>query len=144
MRFKSWLLAGAAALTFTLAGAQPARADHGHDRRECYRKIEKQEYKLEKEIRKHGYYSRQAQREREKLFRIRRECGRHLGWGRDGRWRDNDWRDDDWRRRDDDRYGRDRRWGRWDHDPDHCRDYGHRHDRDGGFRWGGTFWLRIR
>ena len=77
-------------------------------------------------------------REREKLDRIRYQCGDRYGWGRNDGRRDRDWRDDNSRR------GDNRRWGRWDHDPDHCRDYGHRHDRDGGFRWGGTFWLRIR
>jgi len=140
MKRNRWWLAATAGLLLSLAGAQPARADYGHDRRECERRIEKEEYKLEKEIRKHGWRSRQAERQREKLFRLRRECGDRNGWGRnDGRYgRNGD-------RRDDRRDGRDR-YGRWDHAPDHCRVFDHHHDRDrdGRFRWGGTFWLRIR
>ena len=139
MTGKGLLLAAAAGLAFTLAGAQPARADrYDHDRRDCYRKIDKQEDKLQKEVRRHGWRSRQAQREREKLDRIRYQCGDRYGWGRNDGRRDRDWRDDNSRR------GDNRRWGRWDHDPHHCRHHSHRHDRDGGFRWGGTFWLRIR
>jgi len=129
-------LAAVAGFLLSLAGAQPARADYRHDRRECERKIDKEERKLEKEVRKHGWRSRQAERQREKIFRLRRECGFGSGWDRNDR--------------NDRRHGRHEpsdnrsRWGRWDHDPDHCRVFDHHHDHDGGFRWGGSFWIRIR
>ncbi len=147
MKGKGLLLAAVAGIAFTLAGAQPARADHRDRQQECWRKIEKQEHKLEREIRKHGWYSRQARHQREKLAQLRYECGGRYGRGRygDGWGRDRDWRDDDRYGRDRDwRNERDRRWGRWDHDPDRCRVYDHRHDRDGGYRWRGSFWLRFR
>lgn len=134
---RKWFLLAAVGFLFTMAGAQPARADHRYERRECERKIEKQEHKLEREIRRHGFRSRQAQREREKLFHLRRECGFGYGWGRHDDRRDRDWRDDD-------RYDNHWRNGRWDHDPDRCNNYRHRHDRDGRFRWNGTLWLRFR
>lgn len=152
MRGKGLLLATVAGIAFTLAGAQPARADHRDRQQECWRNIQKQEHKLEKEIRKHGWYSRQARHQREKIARLRHECDGRYGWSRDRDWRDDDrwrrdrdgrdggWGDDAWRRDD----GHRRRYGRWDHDPFKCRHYNHRHDRDGGFRWGGSLWLRIR
>lgn len=150
MKRKGLWLAAVAGFIFTLAGAQPASADHAQD---CRRKINKQENKLEREIHKHGWYSHQARHQREKLMRLRRECNFGFGWGRDGDWRDRDrdWRDDDrYRRdrdyRDDDRYDwrRDRDYHQ--HDPVGCRIYDHRHDRRGGiFLWTNGVWsVRVR
>ena len=160
MKGKGLLLAVVAGFAITLAGAQPARADHRDRERECFRKVDKEQNKLEREIRKHGFYSRQAQRQREKLFRVRNECrgygyrGRDDRWDRDRRYDREDWRDD--RDRRDDRYrwsdfhadGRGR-YGYWDHNPDHCNVFDHHHDRYGSdrfgrFRWSGTFWIHIR
>jgi hypothetical protein len=42
----------------------------------CYRKINKEERELGRAIRKHGYYSRQADNERRELARLQNECGR--------------------------------------------------------------------
>ncbi len=155
-------LTAVAGFLFGLAGAQPARADHGRDRRDCERKIEREEHKLEREIRKHGWRSHQAERQREKLFYLRRECGFGNGWerydGRRDRWgRDRNWRDDGDRHRHDPFDCRDRshrhdlegyfwRDSRWSHNGDQCRLFDHHHDRDRGgrFRWSGAFWIRIR
>ena len=57
-------------------GAGVAQAND-HDRDDaCYLRIKKEERELDKAIRKHGYYSRQANDERLELSRLQRECGR--------------------------------------------------------------------
>lgn len=113
MKWKGVLLASAAGLMLSLAAAQPARADHRDDQRKCFDRLQKEEHKLQRDVRKHGWNSRQAQQRRIKLNRMRSQCGgnfwgngrndrRDDGWfGRDRRDRDRDWRDD--RRRRDDR-----------------------------------------
>jgi hypothetical protein len=126
MKWKSVLLASAAGLLFSLGGAQSASADHRDDnrndrnQRQCYDKIRKEQDKLERDIRKHGWNSRQAQQRRTKVQRLRSQCGGSF-WGRDGRngrddgWfgrdrnrRNDDWRDNDRNRRDRDRQNRNR------------------------------------
>jgi hypothetical protein len=143
-------VAAAAGIAFSLAGAPPARADHRDRQQDCWRKIEKEEHKLHRDTRRHGWFSRQAQHRREKIARLRHECGRRDGWGRNRGWRVDEWRDRGYRQ---DRWdfhadGRGR-FGYWDHDPHRCRVFDHHHDRYshdrfGRFRWSGAFWLRIR
>ncbi len=114
MSMKIAFLGAAAALALT-AGAGTAQADH----RECRKKINKAEDRLRDAIRNHGPYSRRAQDRREKLYRVRAQCGGFVwsrgrdrgrddnwwGWGRD-RDRDDGWRDRD--RRDNVRWRRNR------------------------------------
>jgi len=58
---------------FALNGATAARADNWRD---CQRKIEHEQRDLDKAIAHHGYYSRQADRERRELDRLYDRCGR--------------------------------------------------------------------
>jgi len=67
----------AAVLTVLLGGfvamggmATTARADD-----DCYRKIDQQEYKLQRDIDRHGFNSRQADRDRRELAELRERCG---------------------------------------------------------------------
>jgi hypothetical protein len=64
-------------------GAGLAQAnEHDRDRNNaCSRKISKEERELDRAVRKHGYYSRQANEERLELSRLQNDCGR----GRRGR-----------------------------------------------------------
>lgn len=80
------LLVAELSAVLLLSGAVPAQA---HDRDDdCYRRIHRAEEKLEREIYRHGYYSRQAQHQRHKLQEERERCYyRHHGR-------------DDWRYRD--------------------------------------------
>ncbi len=89
-------------LLFFFVGAPRAAAD---DWGKCQRRVEKAEWKLHREIEKHGWYSRQAQRRRYELRDARERCWREYGRWWDGRGRS--WRGDrDW----------DRDWNRdWDH-----------------------------
>jgi hypothetical protein len=82
---KTGLLVAALAGFLLLSGAAPVQA---HDRNDdCYRRIHRAEEKLEREIYRHGYYSRQARHQRHELQEERERCYRH-------RDRD-DWRDRD-------------------------------------------------
>lgn len=127
MSLKRVLLTGAFATAFLFAGAKSAEA---HPDRNCGNRIRSEQSKLDRDIRKHGWNSRQAQQRRTKIHRLRQQCGGDF-WGlwrgdrdRDGRWdrdrdRDRDRRGDDrrWRdndRRNDRRDDRDRRYWRWD------------------------------
>jgi len=83
----------------------------------CGNRIRNEERELASNIRRHGYYSRQANHDRRELNSLRSRCY-------DGnRWRRRDWdRDDRWRRRNDrdgdhdaDRRRRDRDHDRDDH-----------------------------
>lgn len=89
--FSTSALAAVALGGFLLfAGATSAQA---HDRDECYRRINKAEWKLDKAIEHHGYYSRQADRRRYELREARERCWRerHEWWdGHENRWR-RDW-----------------------------------------------------
>ncbi len=86
---------------FMLFGsAAKTRAD---DRDNCYRNVQNWEQKLDRDIDRHGVYSRQANHDRHELGEARENCQRRFG---------NDWRD---------HFNSDR-----DRDSDHDRDY----DRD--------------
>ena len=58
---------------FVLGGATAARA---HDWRSCEKKIEHEQRDLNRAIARHGYYSRQANKERRELDRLYDRCGR--------------------------------------------------------------------
>jgi hypothetical protein len=58
---------------FALGGATAASADNARD---CQRKVEHEQRDLDKAIARHGYYSRQAERERRELNRLYDRCGR--------------------------------------------------------------------
>jgi hypothetical protein len=69
----------AAVLTVLLGGfvamggiATTARADD-----DCYRRIDQQEQKLRRDIDRHGFNSRQADRDRRELAHLRGRCGPH-------------------------------------------------------------------
>ncbi|HJY88482.1 MAG TPA: hypothetical protein VKE24_16730 [Candidatus Acidoferrales bacterium] len=104
-----------------------ARADSCRDLSSEYRDLDRQ-------IRRHGYYSRQADKERREIAQLRARCwGDNRGWGWGNRgwgWRDDDrrWRDRDWDR--DDRRG----WRRRDWDRDDDRRWWRHRDRDDD-RW---------
>ncbi|MFZ0818913.1 MAG: hypothetical protein WAM91_02510 [Candidatus Acidiferrales bacterium] len=57
-------------------GAGVAQASDRYRDDGCYRKISNEERELDRAIRKHGYYSRQADSERRELARLHYECGR--------------------------------------------------------------------
>jgi hypothetical protein len=65
----------AAALVMSGGAGVTEASDHFRDDG-CYRKVEKEERDLDRAIRKHGYYSRQADNERRELARLQNECGR--------------------------------------------------------------------
>ena len=103
------------------------------DRDRGCRDVSKEERELQRNIRRYGYYSRQAENDRRELARMRADCWRNNGnnrgfWRGDGnndlrRWRNRDGR---WHDRDNNR-DRDNRWRRdrddWRHrDRDHDRD----------------------
>ena len=71
MDWRRILLAGALGGALLFAGAGVAQA---HDRDGCFERIRREEWRLEREIRRHGYYSRQAQRRRHELFHLRERC----------------------------------------------------------------------
>lgn len=91
---KSWKMAllTAAVGGFLLFGAA-GRAD-AHDFDKCQRRIDKEEWKLQREINRHGFYSRQAEHQRHELREARERC-----WRDRERWecehgrrdRDRDW-----------------------------------------------------
>jgi hypothetical protein len=47
---------------------------------DCYRRIDQQEYKLQRDIDRHGFHSRQADHDRQKLAELRERCGRYHGY----------------------------------------------------------------
>lgn len=115
MKLRGTILTGALAAVFVLAGASTAEA-----RDNCRERIHREEIKLHREVRKHGWNSRQVRNRREKIHRLQRQCGSFFGSdrGRDRRWDRND-----------DRRGRD--WNR----------NRNRRDRD-GWHWDGRNWRR--
>lgn len=54
-----------------LGGAVPLLADHRSD---CEKRIHKAELNLDKEVRKHGEHSRQAEKRRHELENVRESC----------------------------------------------------------------------
>ena len=96
MSWRAGLLSTALGALVLLGTAGTAQA---HDRN-CLGRIQREELKLDRDIRRHGLFGRQAQHRRENLLRLRNSCS----VGRFG-FRD--------RRRDDRRWGH-RRWNwRW-------------------------------
>jgi hypothetical protein len=75
---------------FLLGAAGSAAA---HDFGRCQRDIEKHEWKLQREINRHGFYSRQADHQRHELREARERCWRERErWERQRNWRrDRDW-----------------------------------------------------
>jgi hypothetical protein len=65
-----------------------ARADD--DLGGCRRNVDKWEDRLDRDIHRHGFDSRQANHDRHELNEAREDCRRHFG----DRWRDNDDRHD--------------------------------------------------
>jgi hypothetical protein len=63
-----------------LVGASSAQA---HDRDDCRRTVDRAERKLNREIERHGYYSRQANHQRHELQEARERC-----WTERLEWRD--------------------------------------------------------
>jgi hypothetical protein len=58
-----------------LGGAGIASAANGPDwGRDCERRIEHRRFELDRAVRDHGFYSRQAEHERRDLARARYEC----------------------------------------------------------------------
>ncbi len=82
---KASLLAAVLSAFLLFCGATPAQAHDGDGN--CARRIHRAEEKLEREIYRHGPYSRQAEKRRHELEEARERCYRH-------RYRD-DWRDRD-------------------------------------------------
>ncbi len=119
------MLLGGAMLSGTTAQARD-RDDR------CFERIRNEERKLDRDIERHGRFSRQAEHDGQKIRDLREGCrvrGRGWGWRRgDG---DND-HDDRWRNRggDRDRDDRGRNWHRRDRDRDRDRDRNWRRDRD--------------
>jgi hypothetical protein len=80
MTTKAKLLGLALGLAATISIPSAAQA------RDCRDRIHHEEHELDRAIAKHGYYSRQAEHERQELARLRALCGderyRH-DWDRD-------------------------------------------------------------
>jgi len=126
MNWKTSLLATAALGGVLLFGGAAAQARDRDDK--CFERMRREEIKLDRDIQRHGFNSRQARHDREKLREARERCRFERGrFDRDGdfrRHRDRDRnRDDRWRRDRDDR-------NRRRHDGDHDRDDRWRRDRD--------------
>ncbi|MFI5112351.1 MAG: hypothetical protein ACHP9S_05985 [Terriglobales bacterium] len=64
----------AALLGALLLGVVPAQADRDD---KCRQRIRKAEAQLDSAVRKHGRNSRQAEKRRQELDRVRDQCGRH-------------------------------------------------------------------
>jgi hypothetical protein len=79
-RWKAGLLGVAAALLL-FGGATTAQPRYD---RNCSARIEREIRKLDRDIRRHGFFSRQAQHRREIIRRLRAECS-YPGW-RNRRW----------------------------------------------------------
>lgn len=123
MRWKTNLLSAALSGVMLLGGITLlSAAAQARDRDRSCRDISREERELQRNIRRHGFFSPQAQHDRRELARMRADCrGDHRGlWRGDGDhdrddrrgWRD---RDDRWHDRDrDDRRG----WRHRDRDRD--------------------------
>jgi len=62
-----------------LSGPTIVQAD---DYDSCHRNVEKWESRLDRDIDRHGIYSRQANHDREELAEARQSCGRRYGYDR--------------------------------------------------------------
>lgn len=79
MRLKNCLLTATTGALLFLGGAATAEA---RPDRNCSARINREVNKLEREIRRHGFFSRQAQQRRIKIDRMRQQCGFAGLWGR--------------------------------------------------------------
>ena len=77
MKTKLTLLAGMLGALVMFAGAGTAQAA---DRSDCYRAVQRQEFKVDRAEQRHGFRSRQAERERYELERLRERCRREHRW----------------------------------------------------------------
>ena len=118
--WKATLLRAALGGAMLLGGALlPGGTAQAQDRHQCFERLRREEWRLERDIERHGFHSRQAQRDRRRIHELRDRCrferrhdrrwdgnrdrgdrGRHRGWDRD---RDGDDRGRHWRHRDRDR-----------------------------------------
>jgi hypothetical protein len=82
MLLKTALASGLAGGFLLLGGATTVRAD---DVDSCHRNVEKWESRLERDIDRHGVYSRQANHDRHELAEARESCEHRYG----NAWRGN-------------------------------------------------------
>jgi hypothetical protein len=104
---------------------------------DCRERVRNEEWKLQRDVNRHGFFSRQARHDRQRIAELREGCRVNHGWRDrdDRRWRrgdgDNDRDDRRWRRGDGDNDRDDRRWRRdGDHDRDDRGRHWHHRDRD--------------
>ena len=74
MNWKATLLAAAFGATLFFAGAEPAQAQSN-----CIERIRREEWKLQRDIRRHGFFSRQARHRRQ--FRQPPGIAAQTPWG---------------------------------------------------------------
>ena len=90
---------------------------------DCRERIRNEEWKLQRDVNRHGFFSGQARHDRQRIAELREGCRANHGW------RDRD--DRRWRRGDGDNDRDDRRWRRdGDHDRDDRGRHWHHRDRD--------------
>ncbi len=112
MNWKAGLLSAALGGILLFGGAAATQARDRDDK--CFERMRREEQKLDRDINRHGFNSRQAQHDREKLREARDRCRGESN----RRWRNGDGDRDG-------RWGRDRhrdRDDRWHRDQDHDRD----------------------
>lgn len=118
IRWKACLLTAAAGALLFLGGAAISEARPND--RNCSSRIDSEVNKLERDVRKHGFFSRQAQQRRQKIQRLRQQCGFAGFFGRG-------WDNRRWQQQNRNRWGWDDRRGN--------------RNRDGWF-WDGRRWRR--
>ncbi len=82
MLLKTTLVSALAGGFLLLGGATTARADRVDS---CYRNVQKWEYKLDRDINRHGFYGRQVGHDRHELAEARENCERRFGYHWRGR-----------------------------------------------------------
>ena len=80
MKWQAGLLAVAAGTLLFLGSAGTAKAHPSN--RQCFERIQREQGKLQREIRRHGVFSRQAQNRRTAIARLRHQCGQRFRSGR--------------------------------------------------------------
>lgn len=68
-KLRKFLVASALGIAVTLGVAATAVAGEG-----CAKRIDHERHELDRAIARHGYWSRQAEHERQELVRLRDEC----------------------------------------------------------------------
>ncbi len=109
----SWraaLLRAALGGAILLGGALlPSGTAQAQGRQQCFERLRREEWRLERDIERHGFRSRQAQRDRRRIHELRERCRferRHdRRWDGDRDWDDRGrrWRHRDWDRDRDER-----------------------------------------